>query len=168
MALAGLLQVGGNLLLGLFHRQAVQHAGIDHLAGGTVHKGFFLHVASLDHLDDGQAKLLGKFPVAGIVAGHRHDGAGAVGHEDIVGDKDGDLGVVHRVDAHHPLQADAGLVLGHLGALKVALAGGGLLVGADLLQVFQLVGPLLDVGMLGGDDHIGGPVQGVGPGWCRR
>ena len=52
-------------------------------------KASLLHVAALDHLDDGQAELLGKLPVALVVAGHAHDDAGAVAHEDIVGDEDG-------------------------------------------------------------------------------
>ncbi len=56
-------------------------------------------VAALDHLDDGQAELLGELPVAGVVGGHGHDGAGAVGRQDVIGDEDGDLLVVDRVDA---------------------------------------------------------------------
>ena len=71
---------------------------------------------------------------------------------------------VRGVDGGHALQLDAGLFLGHLGALKVGLAGGLLLIGLDFLQVLQLVVPLLQIGVLRGHHHIGGAVEGVGAG----
>ena len=71
---------------------------------------------------------------------------------------------VRGLMAGHALQLDAGLFLGHLGALKVGLAGGLLLIGLDFLQVLQLVRPLLQVGVLGGHHHVGGAVEGVGAG----
>ena len=46
-------------------------------------------IAALDHLDDGQAELRGELPVALVVAGHAHDDAGAVAHEDVVGNEHG-------------------------------------------------------------------------------
>jgi hypothetical protein len=45
-----------------------------------------------DHLDDRQVELLRELPVALVVGGHGHDGAGAVGREHVVGDPDRDAG----------------------------------------------------------------------------
>ena len=42
------------------------------------------------HLDDLTAELPGKLPVAVVVGRNGHDGAGAVGGQDVVGDEDGD------------------------------------------------------------------------------
>ena len=57
------------------------------------------------------------------MGGHGHDGAGAVGCQDVVGDKDGDLLAVDGVDALDALDDNAGLFLVQLGALEVRLAG---------------------------------------------
>ena len=50
------------------------------------------------HAADGDAELAGEGEVALVVAGHRHDGAGAVAGEDVVGDPDGDALAVDGVD----------------------------------------------------------------------
>ena len=168
-ALAVFFQPGDHLLLGVGDGQAVQEAGVDQRAGGHIGKGSLVQVGrgvALDHLDDGQAELLGKLPVTGIMGRHGHDGAGAVGGQDVVGNEDGDLGVVDRVDAHDAFQLDAGLFLVQLAALKVALAGGLGLIVLDGIHVLDdaLVQPLLDHGVLRGDDHIGGTEQGVAAG----
>ena len=51
-----------------------------------------------DDRGDLQAVLLGEVEVALVAAGHAHDGAGAVVHEDVVGDPDGRRAAVYRVD----------------------------------------------------------------------
>ena len=61
-------------------------------------EGRLLHVAARDDLDDLAAEFLGKGPVAVVMGRDGHDRAGAVGHEDIVGDEDGDLLAVDGVD----------------------------------------------------------------------
>ena len=53
-------------------------------------------VGGRDHLDDGHAELLGEREVALVVRRHRHDGAGAVGRQHVVGDPDRDLLAVDR------------------------------------------------------------------------
>ena len=75
-ALAVGFQPLDHLFLGIGHRQAVQEAGVDQRAGGNIGKGSLVQIGlgiALDHLDDGQAELLGELPVAGIVGGHSHD-----------------------------------------------------------------------------------------------
>ena len=94
----------------------------------------------------------------------RHDRAGAVGHEDVVGDEDGDFRAVDRVDSPDPLEHDARLVLDQLGALEVGLLRRLLLVGAHRVHVGNLVRPVVDVGVLGRNDHVGRAEQGVGAG----
>ena len=75
-ALAVCLQPVDHLFLCIGDGQAVQEAGVDQRAGGHIGEGGFVQIGrgiALDHLDDGQAELLGKLPVAGIVGGHSHD-----------------------------------------------------------------------------------------------
>ena len=95
--------------------------------------------------------------------GHGHDGARAVGDEDVVRDPNRDLAAVDGVDGGDAVQAHAGLLLVELRALKVGLAGGLALVGADLLDVADSVGVLLDEGVLRGDDHVGRAKERVRP-----
>ena len=71
-ALAVLFQPSDHLLFGIDHGQAVQEAGVDQRAGGNIGKGSLIQIGrgvALDHLNDGQAELLGELPVAGIVGG---------------------------------------------------------------------------------------------------
>ena len=158
----GVLLHGGD---GLFDGHAVQEAGVDHDAGIVLEgEGALGNVAALDDLDDGQTELRGEVPVSLVVAGHAHDDAGAVAHEDIVGDEHGqDLagGGVRDLNA---LEADAGLVLVQFAALKVGLAGSGLFVGLDVGPVGDLVLPLGEQRMLGRDDGIGHAEEGVDTG----
>ena len=166
VALAVLLEPGVHLVLGILNRQAVQEVGVDERAGGHVGEGLLVEVAghsALDDLDDGQAELLGKLPVAGVVGRHGHDGAGAIGCQDVVGDKDGDLLAVDRVDALDALDDDTGLFLVQLGALEVGLAGGFLLVGSNSVGVLDetRIDPLFDESVLGADDHVGRTEQRI-------
>ena len=159
-----LLQPPDDGLLGLLHGHPVQKAGIDHDAGGAVGKGFLFHIAALYHLDDGQAELFGELPVTGIVAGHRHDGAGAVAHQDVIGDENGGLLAVDGVDGHNAFQPHAGLFLGHFGALEVGLTGGSLPVRPHGIHIGDAVGPLIDIRVFRRHDHVGRAEQGIGAG----
>ena len=100
------------------------------------------------------------------MGGHGHDGAGAVGRQNVVGDEDGDLLVVDRVDAHNAFQLDAGLFLVQLTALEVALAGSLSLIGLNGIRILDdaLFQPLLDHGVLRRDDHVGSAEQGIAAG----
>ena len=120
MADAGLFQVFLHRRDRLADSQAVQEAGVDHDAGIVLEgEGFLLDVPALDDLDDLAAELLCERPVAVVMRRDCHDGAGTIGHKDIVGDEDGDLLARHGVDGAHALDAHAGLFLVELGTLKV-------------------------------------------------
>ncbi len=148
----------------LANGHAVHEAGVDHDAVVLGDKGFFRHIAALDHLDDGQVELHGELPVALVMARHAHDAAGAVAHEDVVRDKDRNRSAVHGVDGTDAMEADTGFVLIQLAALEVGLLGCGGLIGGNLIPVGEDGLPLLKDRMLGRDDHIGHAVKGVGTG----
>ena len=114
-----------------------------------------------DDLDDGQAEPGGEGEVALVVGGHRHDGAGAVAHEHVVADPDGDLLAVDRV---HGVGAGehAGLLLLGGEALDLALAARLVLVGRDGVAL-RGGGELADQRVLGRQHHVGGAVERVGP-----
>ena len=96
--------------------------------------------------------------------GHGHDRAGAVAHEHIIADPDGNLPAVDGIDCLQAVDLHAGLVLVQLGALEVALLGGLGPVGHDVVKVADVRLVLLDHGMLGADHHVGRAEQGVGTG----
>ena len=102
------------------------------------------------------------------MAGNAHDDAGAVAHEDIVGHEQGQGLVGHGVDGLNALQPDAGLFLVQLAPLKIGLVGSLLLIGGHGVPILNLGLPLLQQGVLRGDDHIGGTEQGIGPGGVHR
>ena len=103
-------------LLGLVDLQPVEELGVDGFAGAGV--GLLLDVPAGDDLADGQAEGAGELPVALVVRGHGHDRAGAVAGQHVVGDPDGDLLAVDRVDGVGAGE-DAGLFLGQVGALEL-------------------------------------------------
>ena len=153
---------------GVLDGEAVEEVGIDQDArlvlGG---EGGLLHVlAAGHHLDDLQAELFGELPVPVVVGRDGHDGPGAIGGQNIVGDEDGDLLPVDGVDAPHAVQLYAGLFLVQLGAFQVGLGGGGFLVGGDLTGIGQPAGfqPAPHQLVLRGEHHIRGAEEGVGPG----
>src|SRR5690606_22671766 len=84
----------------------------------------------LDGADDRQVEDLGEGPVPLVLAGDGHDGAGAVAHQDVVGDEHGDPLAGGRVDGE-AAQEDAGLLAGLDLALDVGAAGGPPPVGGD-------------------------------------
>ena len=136
--------VGGRLLAG---RRGV---GPEPFGGG------------LDDGPDGDAEGLRELEVAVVVGGHGHDGAGAVADEDVVGDPDRD-GLagdgVDRVAAGE----DAGLGLGQVGAVQVALARGLLAVLRDGVLLLRR-GDAVDQRVLRGQHHVRRAEEGVGAG----
>ena len=91
---------------------------------------------------------------------HGHDGARAVGDENVVGDPDGDLLAVDGIDGVGAGE-DAGLVLGQVGPVEVRLQGRFLAVGLDCGLLLGS-GDLLDQRMLGSEDHIRAAEESVG------
>ena len=74
------------------------------LAEGYRHAGLNGERA-IHRADDGTHRdtvLAAEFEIALIVRGHGHDGAGAVAHQDEVGDPDGDLFAAVRIDGVVP------------------------------------------------------------------
>ena len=153
-----------DLLLGVGHAQAVEEIAVAQHAVHDIGVGFLGDIAAGNHLHHGDAKLGGKLPVAGVMRRHGHDGAGAIAHEHIVADPDGDLLAIDRVDGADAVDLNAGLVLGQLRALKVALLGGLVAVGGDGGVVGDLILVLLDERMFGAHNHVGCAKERVGPG----
>ena len=94
--------------------------------------------------------------------GHGHDRAGAVAHHHVVGDPDGELLAVDRIDREGPGE-DAGFVLVEVAAVHVGLGGTGFLIGFDGGLLIG-GGDFRDQRMLGGNDHVGRTEEGVGSG----
>ncbi len=164
-------QPSGDPLLELLGGEAVELAGVNGDAVGRVDLAAgedllcFFPGDVVPRLDDGGDRKVvfdGELEVALVVGRHGHDGAGAVGGEHIVGDPDGDRLVVHRIEGVAAGE-DAGLFLGQLGAVQLALGGGLVAVGSHRVSILRR-GEALDKRMLGGDHHVGGAEQRVGPG----
>ena len=115
-----------------------------------------------NHRFDLVGKLLGEFEVPLVVCGHGHDRAGAVGREDVVGDPDGNLLSVDRVDGGGA-GPDAGLVLGKFGAFQVGLGGGEFLILLHRLRLFGR-GDLGNQLVLRRQNHVGRAEECVRPG----
>ncbi len=111
---------------------------------------------------DGQAELGGELEVSFVAARHGHDGAGAVAHQDVVGDPDRNLCPVDRVGGERSGEG-TGLLSGVVGPILVVGGGRGGDIGLDL---GLLIGgrQLGDQRVLGGEHHERGAEQGVGPG----
>ena len=100
------------------HPLAGHGAGVDQDAGAGVGLGHGggVELGRILGLDDGadrQVEGARELEVALVAKGHRHDGAGAVAHQDVVGDPDRDALVgdgVHGVAAGEDAGAGAGLV----------------------------------------------------------
>ena len=140
-AFAGLLEPGDELVDRLAAVwQAVERAGVDHRAGLGQRLGHLVGRggAAGDLVDeaDGQAILARELEVALIVGRDGHDCAGAVAHQNVVGDPDRDWHVIGRVDSERTGE-DA-----RLGSLRV-----------DSLDLRCLLGPA-HIGF-----HFGLPVR---------
>jgi len=152
-------EVGGDAFLGIVPIKAGMRTGVDQLAIGKERQRL-VGLAGVDDLDDRKVELLREIVVAVIVRGHGHDRAGAVAHDDVVGDPDrnaGAVGGIERVGAGEY----AGFFLGEVGALEVAFGRGFFLVVGDL---FALLGCGESVGerVFGRDNHVGDAVDSVG------
>ena len=138
--------------------------GIDRLAvAGEKRPVVAVARKGLDDRDDLQAERPGKLPVAVVVGRHGHDRAGAVGRQDVVSHPHRHRLARERMDAVRAGE-DAGLLLGQIGAIEIALSRGGFPVDSDRLL---LVGrrQRVDERMLRSDDEVGDAVEGVGT--CR-
>ncbi len=97
---------------GFIALQPVEEARIDRLPLSDV--GLAVPVIGrLDGADDVESILLGEVPVALVLSGNGHDGAGPVSHEHIIGDVDRHPLVVHRVDGVCPRQDPGLAAFGH-------------------------------------------------------
>ena len=96
------------------------------------------------------------------MGGDGHDRAGAVAHEDIVGDPDGDALAVDGIDGVRAGE-DAGFFFVEFGAVEVALRGDGDAVFFDGLFLLCR-GDLGNERMLGREDHVSRAEKRVRPG----
>ena len=114
----------------------------------------------LDDRDHIESEGLRELEIAVVVGRHRHDGAGAVGGEDVVCHPDRHGPPRERVD-HVRTGKHARLLAGQISAVEVALAGGRLAIGGDRLPLLW-GGEYVEQRMLRGHDHVGHAVEGVG------
>ena len=110
--------------------------------------------------DHFEAVVAGEGEVPLVVGGDGHDRAGAVGHEHVVGDPDGDAGAVEGIDGVGAREGARLLTFGGE-AFDLGHAGGRGDVRLDGLALL-LRGDALDEMVLGGKHHEGGAVDGVG------
>src|SRR5271169_546906 len=76
--------------LGFGDGHAIQETRVDHRPVATIGSvGHVTTISSIYHLDDRQPEGTREFVVAGVVAGHGHDGAGAVSAQRVVCYPDG-------------------------------------------------------------------------------
>jgi len=101
---AALLELIGDRVETGSPRQTVETTAVDHRA--TLREGRVADALGArlgrDHLDDGQVEAASELVVALVVGGDGHDRAGAVAHQDVVGDPDRQPLAVHRVDGMGP------------------------------------------------------------------
>ncbi len=147
---------------GFLNGHAVEETGIYH-DGAVVlgDKGLFCNIAAGDDLDNWQAELSGKLPVALVVAWNAHDDTCAVAHEHIVGNEHRHGLAGGGVRDLNTLKPYAGLILIQLPSLKVGLVGGGVLILLNLGDILYDALPLFKQRMLRGDDHICHAEEGV-------
>ena len=111
----------------------------------------YIHLA-LENLNDGQRELLCELPVPVIVGRYCHDGTGTVADEYVVGDPDGDLLSVYRVDGIGTGE-DTCLVLCEVCSFKIGLVFCGIEI---CFNCFFLLGSreLFNKRMLRCDYHV--------------
>ena len=167
LADAAFFQIGNRFIESLLAGRAGQRAGVDHVALGRDRFGHLVRhdrvqIFGLDDHDDRQVIFAGEFKVALVVRGHGHDRAGAIAHQDVVGDPDRDSLAVDGVDGIAAGE-DAGLfAVGGL-ALDIAHQCGFLLIGFDR-GFLPGCGQLCDQLVFRRQHHEGGAPERVGPG----
>ena len=72
-------------------------------------KSLFGNIAAVQHLNNRQIKSLGKVIVTLVMRRHRHNCAGSVSHQHIIGNKYRNHFAVIRIAGFHPFQLNAGL-----------------------------------------------------------
>ena len=166
--------------LGVLDAQTVEERGVHGRTiadvGTVAGDGVVEADGRLHRTNDRQAELHREVPVAFVLGRHGHDGAGAVAHQDIVGDEHRDRLAVDRV-RRVDTQIDARLLLvlltvdvGHLlDASAVGRNGCGRGGGAGRPRRVDVVGVSVgdqgvDQRMLGCQHHVGGAEEGVGAG----
>ena len=161
-----LLQPLGDLFLGFRHRHAVEEAGIDHatvaIIGGVADgKGVRVLAFGADHGRYRESVFAGEFQVALIVRRTAEDGAGAVVHQDEVGDVNGQLPArVERVQRPH-----AGVETFLLGGLDRRCRGAGVLALGDEFRERRIAGGCCGrEWMIGRDRQKARTEQSVGAG----
>ena len=118
-------------------------------------------VGGLDDRNHRQVEPLREGVVALVVGGDGHDRAGAVVHQDVVGDPDRDPRLVDRVRREEA--GEDTRLLGR-GSALLALAGGRVLrVLAELVPVRRALREALDQRVLGREDEEGRAEERVGP-----
>ncbi len=146
---------------GCFDLQAVEEVAVDRRSLADVRLTLEV-LGGLDGADYGQVVFGGEVPVALVLAGDRHDGAGPVTHEHVVGDVDRDLLPIRRIDRVGSGER-AGLLAGNVGPVDLRHLARLLDVSADFVGLFRRR-YLPDRRMLGGHDEERGPEERVGAG----
>ncbi len=161
------VQPGDDLLVGLAVVLAVEASRCRHRPVAGIRQSLLvagdLGIGTLDHPLDRQVECLGELVVASVVTRDRHDRAGAVLHQHVVGDEHRNRLAVDGVDdAAAKRHARLGAAL--VAAILDRLAG-------DLVDVLahrrlgrRTGDQALELGVLGGEDEEGRAEERVGPG----
>ena len=105
--------------------------------------------------------MLREFEVPLVMSGHRHDGAGSVAHQNIIGNPNRRLLPVHRINGMTPGK-DSRFLFRQIGAIEITLASGLCDVGFNFLSLGGC-GQFWDEGMLRRQYHISCSEKGVRP-----
>src|ERR671910_774860 len=135
---AALLEPGCNLFLALGARSAVEPTRADHraFAGVCLFEIFAVPIRRSYNGPDLDTVLLCELEISLVMGWDGHDRARTVAHQDVVGDVDGDLFSVGRVDHVSPRKY-TGLFPRHIGAVDLAHPCGPLDVGADFFGLLR-------------------------------
>ncbi len=166
IAARGLLQSLGNFLLRFRDGHAVEEARIDHAPVAVIgrvsdHEGARILARRTHHRRIAKPVLVDEVEVALVMRGTAEDGAGAVVHQDEVGDVDRQRpGWVERMDRAH-----AGVEALLLGSIDHRLCGAvALALGDELCERRVLCSGRRRERMIGRQRHELGAEQRVGPG----
>ena len=130
-----------------------------HVGGIDLERGGFLRVRLNDALDRNM-ELDREIEVAGIVRGNRHDRAGTVRDQHIVGNPDGNPVAVDGIDGVSAGK-DAGLFIVEPGSVEVAFGCNHLAVVLDRLSAFRRRDGVNDR-VFGSEHHISRAEQRIG------